>query len=139
MQNTTNIPYLDCKIWATLKADTPFSEIFPHRYVPIRSLFPIIPKEEGNPPCYVVDGEALTEADAHKLARLLRQLDPSTEGYSDEFVFQYIREGLPLRTTWFSGRGTSDPKMLAMLADYSDETEDEVWDDEPEDTAWDEW
>ena len=109
----------EAKTFAHLKPDTPFSAIFPDRQVPIVSLFPIIPREEGCPPCYVVDAQFLDDRQVAELAKILMANDPNTEGHPFDEIVAYVREGLPLRTEWFNGRGTSDRKMFAMLTDFA--------------------
>ena len=103
--------------WGYLKPNSPFTHIFPEGSVPLVSLFPIIPREEGCPPCYLVKGRALTDAQVEALAQLLAQRDPNTAGYPLEELKAYIRQDLPLKTEWFSGVGTSDVGVFFSLMD----------------------
>jgi hypothetical protein len=93
--------------WGTLKEDCPFAEIFPERRVEIRSIVPIIPREQGSPPCYVVKGEALSQEQLKKLANRLYEIwQPECESVGA--AAEYILEGLPLKTTHFSSVTTDD-------------------------------
>lgn len=97
-----------------LKEGTPFEGIFPDRSVPLRSVLPIIPREVGSPPCYLVPGDALSEEQVEALAQLLPQWSPECQ--SIEQARAYIREdSLPLKVEWFEVVGTTDPKILALL------------------------
>lgn len=111
--------YMDkksCTDWAYLKEDTPFSEIFPDRHVPIRSIFPIIPREQGSPPCYVVDSSFLSQMQIDALAeQLFYMWQP--ECSSLEEAKDYIMQGLPLKTDWFNGASSSSPVVLFGLMD----------------------
>lgn len=93
--------------WGYIVADAPFASIFPDGRVPLKALFPIIPREEGAPRCYLVDVAELSDDQVAALAALLWELwRPECE--SVEQAIAYIRtEGLPLRTTWFTTVGTT--------------------------------
>jgi len=97
------------KLWANghLKSDSPFTAIFaPDGIVPLKSIVPMIPREEGCPKCYELDAEKLTEPQLQQLAELLYQRwQPECE--SIEMAVNYIREpGLPLECKWFDGVST---------------------------------
>lgn len=103
--------------WATLKEETPFNEIFPDRIVPVRSIFPIIPREAGSPPCYVVDSNLLSPEQVERLAQQLFEMW-RPECQSLEEAKDYIQHGLPLKTDWFNGVSTSSPAILfGLMAD----------------------
>lgn len=104
----------ECQNWAYLKENTPFNDIFPNRLVPIRSIFPIIPREYGAPPCYVVEGRFLSDEQIDQLAQRLFELwRPECE--SLRVAKEYIGGGLPLKTDWFNGAGTSSSAVLFGL------------------------
>lgn len=128
-----------CQNWAWLKDETPFNEIFPNRQVPIVSIFPIIPRELGSPPCYVVDAKFLSLEQIDRLAqRLFEMWRP--ECASLEQARKYIFQGLPLKTDWFNGAGSSSPAILfGLMHDegFGPNEEDELlrqdeWDEEDE-------
>lgn len=100
--------------WGHLIDGSPFAAIFPDRLVPLRSIWPIIPREAGTPRCYLVAVEQLTEVQIQALAALLwQQWQP--ECMSVERAADYIRtEGLPLRTSWFTGVGTRRMGLLNL-------------------------
>lgn len=125
----------DFKTWANLKPETPFSQLFPDGRVPIRSILPIIPREEGAPRCYLVPGSQLTDEQIRGLAELIwRQWQPECETL--EQAIAYIREdALPLRTDWFVGISSVDQGMMLGLAEFGEELADsdddwEDWDDD---------
>lgn len=106
--------------WAHLNEDTPFNHLFPYGVVPIQSIFPIIPREQGCPECYVVDGKHLTEDQINGLATILLEQWPQE---CSDFLqaIAYIRDGLPLKKSWFSGCGTANLGVLFTLWDGADE------------------
>lgn len=102
-----------------LRPETPFREIFPDGFVPLKSLVPFIPREEGCPPCYEVDGDRLTDQQRLQLATdLFNRWQPECE--SVEAAIAYIREpGLPLQVAWFHGFTTTDFSQLLPLLGVS--------------------
>ena len=107
---------MNCQNWAYLKEKTPFNEIFPDHLVPICSIFSIIPREEGSPPCYIVDAQFLSDEQVDRLAQLLFEMwQPECESLAQ--AKEYIQQGLPLKVDWFSGAGTSSPAVLFGLMD----------------------
>lgn len=97
--------------WTTCKRESEFFEIFGNDQVPIRSMVPIVPREEGSPPCYVVLGKELGQAQVNALAeRLLNYWSP--ECHSIEQARQYILDGLPLKTSHFNGCSSDDFFMM---------------------------
>jgi hypothetical protein len=92
--------------WGHLKPNTPFAHIFPDGRVPLRGPLPIIPREVGAPPCYLVPGRELTEAQIQALAEMLWQTwQPECTSIAEAAT--YIREdALPLRQEWFSNVAT---------------------------------
>lgn len=122
-----------CQSWAYLQKETPFNEIFLDRAVPIRSIFPIIPREEGSPPCYVIDARFLNPDQIDRLAQQLYEM--WRDETSLEEAKRYIIEmGLPLKTDWFNGAGTSSPAVLFGLMHDEGFGLKEDWDeDEDED------
>ena len=97
--------------WATCKRESVFYSIFGDDPVPIKSIVPIIPREEGSPPCYVVLVEKLEVAQANALAEmLLKRWSPECQ--SIEQAKQYILEGLPLKTSHFNVCGSDDYFMM---------------------------
>lgn len=88
--------------------------------MPIRSIIPIIPREEGSPPCYIVLGEKLEQAQVNALAEMLLE-KWSPECSSIEQASQYILEGLPLKTSHFNGCGTND-RVLMKAMGFNDAT-----------------
>jgi hypothetical protein len=131
------------KTIAYLKEDTPFNELFLDGKVPIISIFPIIPREEGCPPCYIVNANELTEQQINGLATKLLEYWP-TECLSLDEAIAYVRKGLPLKTEWFDGCSTSDPGIFfSMMPDF-DQTDVDIargWDENWEDSEdWElEW
>lgn len=126
------------KTWATLKPETPINHLFFDGRVPILSPLPIIPREEGAPPCYLVPGELLTNEQIKGLAELVwQQWRPECEAIA------YIRkDGLLLRTDCFTGFTSIDQGMMMSLAEFGEEMkrtyEDEEYDNEEnEDEDWD--
>ncbi len=126
-----------CQNWAYLREGTPFDDVFPDRMVPIRSILPIIPRERGCPPCYIVDAQFLSHEQIDRLAQQLFELwRPECE--SLQHAKEYIANGLPLKTDWFNGCGTSSPAVLFGLMhdegfgneDYEDDYEDEDYEDD---------
>jgi len=98
--------------WGYLNPDTPFAHIFPDGRVPLRSPFPIVPREAGAPLCYLVPGRELTEAQITALAEMLWEMwRPECD--SIDQAAAYIRDdALPLRQDWFMGVGTNMRMML---------------------------
>ena len=97
--------------WGNCKSESEFYSIFGDQPVPIRSIVPIIPREEGSPPCYVVLGEKLGQAQVNALAeKLLNYWSP--ECRSIEQARQYILDGLPLKTSHFNGCSSDDFFMM---------------------------
>jgi hypothetical protein len=93
--------------WGILKDDCPFASVFPDRRVEIRSIVPIIPREIGSPPCYIVEGENLSRGQLRNLAERLYQIwQPECDSVGAAAA--YILEGLPLKTSHFSSVGTND-------------------------------
>jgi hypothetical protein len=93
--------------WGFLKEDCPFQSILGNGRVPIRSIVPIVPRKRGCPICYIVLGEQLTDEQVHLLAELLYEMW-QPECSSIEEAITYIRQGLPLKTSWFRSVGTDD-------------------------------
>lgn len=105
-----------CQNWAYLREGTPFKEIFPTRRVPLKSPLPIVPREEGSPPCFIVDPAFLSADQIDSLAQMLFELwKPECKSF--EQASDYIRQGLPLRTDWFNSVGSSSPAILFGLMD----------------------
>lgn len=121
--------------WANLKPDTPFNKLFPDSKVPIKSIFPIIPREEGSPHCYVVDAKYLSQEQIQALAEELYQMW-QPECTSVQMAIDYINQGLPLNIEHFNGVTSTSPSLLSMLLgepEQSDEFDDFSDDDEFED------
>ncbi len=92
-----------------------FFSIFGSQAVPIKSIVPIIPREHGAPPCYVVLVEQLPLTIANQLAEMIyEEWQPECE--SLQMAKEYILQGLPLRITHFSGVGTDDYYQMPMGA-----------------------
>lgn len=93
--------------WATIKEENELWEIFPTGNVPIVSIVPIIPREEGCPLCYVVDETELSTKQLHKLAqRIYQQWQPECTNIQE--AMDYVLNGCSLKTTHFSGVSTDD-------------------------------
>jgi hypothetical protein len=93
--------------WAYLKQDSELRDIFPTGSVPIVSIVPGIPREEGAPLCYWVKGSELNEEQVERLAQLIFEMwlpECSNMGQARE----YVRNDLPLKATHFNGCGTDD-------------------------------
>jgi hypothetical protein len=92
--------------WGHLKEGTPFAHIFPDGRVPLKGPLPIVPREAGAPPCYLVPGHELSDDQIAALAAMLWETwRPECE--SAEQAAAYIRaDALPLRAEWFSSVGT---------------------------------
>lgn len=110
-------------IFGILRADTPFRGIFPDGFVPLKSLVPFIPREEGSPLCYEVDASRLTDEQRLQLATDLFQRWNS-EWESVEAEIAYIADpGLPLQLAWFRGFTVSGfDQLLPLLGLSSDRT-----------------
>jgi hypothetical protein len=100
--------------WGHLVATAPFLPIFPTGRVPLISIWPIIPREEGAPRCYLVNVAELSDDQVEQLAAMLWELwRPECE--SVEQAVAYIREqGLPLKVDWFSSVGTTRMGLLNL-------------------------
>ncbi len=100
--------------WGYLIDTAPFLPVFPNGRVPLISIWPIIPREEGAPRCYLVNVAELSDDQvAHLAAMLLEMWRPECE--SVEQAAAYIREeGLPLRVSWFSTIGTTRMGLLDL-------------------------
>lgn len=135
MSDMTNGRQAQCQNWGYLKENTPFNEIFPDRSVPLRSIFPMIPREQGSPLCYIINADFLTQEQISSLAQQLFELW-RPECQSLEQAKDYIRHGLPIKTNWFNGAGTSSPAVLFGLMHEEgfgrdkDEPEEDCEDDE---------
>ena len=93
--------------WAYLKPESPFYSLFPEGRVIIRSIVPMIPREVGCPPCYVLKAESLSDRQIQELAwRVYDMWQPECE--SIDQAIEYVRQGLPLKTSWFNGCSTDD-------------------------------
>lgn len=97
--------------WATCKRESEFYVIFGGERVPIKSIVPIIPREKSSPPCYVVLVKELEVSQANTSAEILFQ-QWSPECQSIEQAKQYILEGLPLKTSHFTGCSSDDYFMM---------------------------
>ena len=119
------------KTWATLKPNTPFNQIFPDGKVPIKSLVPIIPRDETSPTCYIVDVDFLSNQQIQTLAERLYQMW-QPECTDVQMAVNCIRQGLPLKCDHFSGVTTTDEAVFAMMLDEptSDDDFDDWEDDE---------
>lgn len=115
--------------WAYLKEGTPFNRFFPGDRVEILSIVPIIPREAGSPPCYVVQGDKLEIWQLEGLGEMLsRQWEPECKSLAEAIAY-IVKEGLPLRCDWFSSCGTDDYFMIprgaalniAIRRSYDDE------------------
>lgn len=107
---------IDFQTWANLKPETPFSEIFHDRRVPIKSIVPILAGSETGPACYLVDPVHLADDQTAALAAMLVEQNPDCKTL--EQAIAYIREGLPVRTSWFEGISSTDPRVLLEVADF---------------------
>ncbi|WP_375470992.1 hypothetical protein [uncultured Nostoc sp.] len=93
-----------------------FFPVFGNQAVPIRSIVPIIPREHGAPPCYVVLVDQLSESIIEQLAEMIFQ-EWQPECKSIQMAREYmLQDGLPLRTTHFSSVGTNDYFQMPMGA-----------------------
>ena len=129
------------KTWANLKPETPFNHLFPDGRVPIRSILPIIPREEGAPRCYLVPGDKLTAEQIMGLAQIIwRQWHPECQTL--EQAIAYIRDdALPLKTDWFTSISGIDQGTMIALAEFGEELRslfDEDWDELDDDEFEDE-
>lgn len=97
--------------WANCKPESEFYSIFGDQPVPIRSIVPIIPREEGSPPCYIVLVDKLEVSQAENLAQKLFE-KWQLECTSIEQARQYILDGLPLKTSHFNGCSSDDFFMM---------------------------
>lgn len=99
--------------YAFCNPDSDLFPIFGDEAIPILSIVPIIPREHGAPPCYVILGRELSENVRHQLAmKLFEMWQPECE--SIEMASEYILEGLPLKTTHFVGVGTDEQQQMIM-------------------------
>lgn len=99
--------------WGVLNPGTPYADVWPDGIVPLRSPWPMIPREEGAPSCYLVAGELLSDAQVAVLARLLVAAW-APECPDAATATAYIRNGLPLKTTWFSVVATRRMGLLNL-------------------------
>lgn len=102
--------------WGILRPDTPFAGLFADRRVPLRSVVAIIPREEGAPACYLVEGKLLDEQQlAWMGAAIYEMWKPECASVADAIA--YIRDdALPLRVDWFESVGTCDYTQILALA-----------------------
>lgn len=84
-----------------------FGDAFPDGLVPLESITPIQPRESTAPLCLIVDGAKLSDDQVQRLAERLQHIWREELTSVDEAA-AYIRNGLPLRTTWFSVVTTAD-------------------------------
>lgn len=97
--------------WAYCKPESEFYSIFGSDPVPIKSIVPIIPREEGCPLCYLVLVDRLRVDQAEALAQAVFQ-QWFSECQSIEQARQYILEGLPLKTSHFNGCSSDEYHMM---------------------------
>lgn len=102
------------KTYGILKEDTPFNRLFPDKKVPIISLIPVPPTPES-PPCYVVDSQYLTKKQIKELAMML--YEDQKDCTSFKMAIEFVKKGLSLNYTWFSGVETSDVGEFFKLMD----------------------
>ena len=104
--------------WAYTKPESDLYQIFGDHPVPIRSIVPVIPREEGCPLCYMVIGWKLPDEQLAALSyKLYNQWQP--ECVSVAQARGYILEGLPLQTCHFSNVGTDDYFMIPHGAAFN--------------------
>lgn len=104
------------KTWGNLKPTTHLNQIFTDGKVPIKSVVPIIPREEGSPSCYLLDADYLSQEQIEALALGLYQMwQPECE--SVQMAIDYIHRGLPLNCEHFDGVTSTDYAVIAMLTD----------------------
>jgi hypothetical protein len=102
--------------WGRINQDSELYSIFGDSEVPIVSIVPFIPREDGCPPCYMVKGNALSPELLEKTASLILQ-QWQEECTSLEVAKQYIiNNGLPLLTTHFSSVFSDDYFHMPMGA-----------------------
>lgn len=101
--------------WGYLKETSQLYPIFGTQGVPILSLIPIIPREQGAPLCYVILGNELSREILDQLAAKLFELW-QPECIDLEMAREYITKGLPLKTTHFSGVGGDNLYQMPMAA-----------------------
>lgn len=102
------------KAYGFLKTESPFSEIFPDRIVPLVSTTPvIIPHQQKPPPCYVVNPSELSPQQVTQLARLVTQVW-RTHCESLEDGKNYVMTGLPLKVDWFVSTATDRRKFTLL-------------------------
>lgn len=93
-----------------LKVGALFYEHFEGGLVPLTSLMPITPMQNG-PLCYLVDATRLTASQLHSLAKEVADRHPS-EFVAMDRAIGYVQDGLPLRCDHFSSlhkEGQSEP------------------------------
>lgn len=112
--------------WAYCKPESEFYSIFGSEPVPIQSLVPIIPRERGCPPCYVVLVHLLNAEQVRVLAhKLFEQWQPECTSINQ--AYDYLMDGLPLKTTHFNGWETDEFKYIAASNEATIESDfDEV-------------
>lgn len=101
--------------WTNANPESELYAIFGDLKIPILSIVPIIPREIGSPPCYVILGNELPTEIVKQLATKLFELwQPECE--SLDMAIEYVLQGLPLKTSHFNGCGTDDYFQMPMGA-----------------------
>ena len=131
--------------WGHLVDTAPFRSVFPDGRVPLKGVFPIIPREAGAPPCYLVDVGELSSEQVEQLAALLWELwRPECE--SVDQAIRYIHdEGLPLQVDHFASVATTRMGLVDLPGgdheDHGDWDDGDDWDhdDREEEDELDYW
>lgn len=102
---------------ARLKPETPFSDLFPEGSIPVRSILSTT-TDQGE--FYIVNDKQLIPNQLKGLAQMLLNNGQGVPTLEDAIA--YIQgEGLPIRTSCFSGVGTNNPGLFFSLMDGPEE------------------
>lgn len=93
--------------WGYLKEDSEYRKLLGVEKIPIMSIVPIIPGEDGNPLCYQLSHKELKEGQIEDLAQKLIKKYPADFPDIDSAI-AYIKTGLPLQSSHFSSVGSDD-------------------------------
>ncbi|MEH2135407.1 hypothetical protein [Nostoc sp.] len=102
--------------WGIIETESVFYEIFKNTRIPIRSIVPFVPREEGMPLCYMVLTKDLPNDAIEKLSRKIYEVwKPECKNLQQARDY-LLANGLPLKTSHFSGVGSDDYFQMTGVA-----------------------
>jgi hypothetical protein len=107
------------RTYGILKTETPFTEIFPNRLVPLVNAEAVtIPDQVKAPPCFIVDAKGLSLLQTAQLAKLVFRVWRSRcQNLAD--AENYVKTGLPLKTDWFLSVDANRSKVADQQPTYN--------------------